>query len=194
MADDKFFRSKTFTTEPVVAVYPRLTKPDNYKKYGIEVDMAVSPGLRAALVEQAEEFLKEAHSVLETTKKPTNSLFRIGKDQDTGEPFERAAFRMASENSKGIPQRPLVVDSKRQPMTSMVFGGSTVKVGYHFQYSIFNGKCSVSLKLDAVQVIEHVGPGGELSADKFFDDEDGFVESAAGDAIAGDQDENGGDY
>jgi len=83
---------------------------------------------------------------------------------------------------KEVAQSPAVVDAKKQPVTELVYGGSLVKIAYYFQYTLMPTGTYLSLKLKAVQVIEHVGPGGEASGVDAFDEVEGFT--SAGDTPA----------
>lgn len=179
MADQssvKTFRSKMFTTPPVRAVFPDLNKPDKFGAYKIGVDVLDNPELRATFEQQAEETVREAQVKLETKKKPSNSIFKQGEYKEV--PFERIQFKMKAEvtrKGKKMAQKPRLVDSQKQPMDEVVFGGSLVKIAYYFQYSITPTGTFITPKLNAVQVLEHVGPGGEASIDSMFDTEEGYV-------------------
>jgi hypothetical protein len=82
-------------------------------------------------------------------------------------------------------QRPIVVDSKRSPMTeeTLIGNGSIVKVAYepHTYVMASNKQVGVSLRLKGVQVLQLVEYGNKGAA-SMFDEEDGYVaepESAA---------------
>ena len=80
-------------------------------------------------------------------------------------------------------QRPLVVDSKRTPLTkdTLIGNGSIVKVAFEpYAYSMMSSKtCSVSLRLKGVQVLQLVE---FQAAGSFFDEEDdGFIAKAEAD-------------
>jgi hypothetical protein len=82
-------------------------------------------------------------------------------------------------------QRPIVVDSKRSPMTeeTLIGNGSIVKVAYepHPYVMASNKQVGVSLRLKGVQVLQLVEYGNKGAA-SMFDEEDGYVaepESAA---------------
>ena len=90
--------------------------------------------------------------------------------------------KFQSRDGKWFTQKPIVVDSKRTPMTkdTLIGNGSTVKVAYEtVPYVMMSSKtCSVSLRLKGVQVLNLVEYQGNL-----FEDEDGFIAKAANDNI-----------
>jgi hypothetical protein len=178
MSSVKVFKSKTFTTDPVRAVFPHLKDPDRFGSFSIDVDVLNNPTLQATLEEQAAATLTAALSDIGTDSQPTNSFVRDGEYKD--EPYRRASFKMkATRRVKGaeIAQSPAIVDAQKQPVTEDIFGGSLVKIAYYFQYTLMATGTYLSLKLKAVQIIEHVGPGGESSGVDAFDCEDGFTSS-----------------
>ena len=172
-------RSKVFVTDNVRAVFPHLAETDRFGKYSIDVDVLNDPTLRQTIDQQAAAFLAQAQQELGVSDAPTNALFRQGEYKD--EAFERVSFKMnATRKVKGteVEQAPVVVDAKKAPVTELVYGGSLVKVAYFFQFTKTPNGCFLSPKLKAVQVIEHVGPGGDTTTDtSFFGEEDGFTTS-----------------
>ena len=180
MSDIKVFK-KSFTTPAVRAVFPQITKPHEKYGYSIDVDLFDNPELATAIEQQAKDVLAAAQASIGTDAVPTNALFRKGEFQKgdrKGEPFFRASFKMKAERMvKGatVAQRPRVVDSHRNPVTEHVFGGSKVKIAYNIQFTLMPTGTYLSLKLVAVQVLEHVGPGGEALIEDLFGEEDGFV-------------------
>lgn len=197
MSKPKIFR-KSFVTPVVVATFPNLNKPDKFDNYSVDVDLLQHPGLADEIQAQADAVLAEAKEKLEVDKDPMNNLFRKGvieKDGPRkGEEFFRASFKMKSERKvkdKKVKQRPRLVDAKRQPMSELIYGGSKLKIAYDIQYTLMpTGAAYLSLKLNAVQVIEHVGPGGEKAISDIFDEEEGFESSAATDAFEGNESDN----
>lgn len=186
----KTFRSKMFTSPAVRAVFPDLNKPDKFGSYKIGVDVLDNPEFRALLEQQASETVSEGQVKLETKKKPTNSIFKQGEYKEV--PFERIQFKMKAETTrkgKAVKQKPRLVDAQRNPMDEIVFGGSLVKIAYFFQYTITPTGTFITPKLNAVQVLEHVGPGGEASVDSLFDAEEGYVTQGTTEAPSADEDE-----
>lgn len=181
MASVKVATSNKFTTTPFRAVYPNLSKTDKFGNFSVDVDCAENPEIEETIRKQIEEFLPFAQGKLETKKKPSNDFVREGeftKGERKGETFRRIGFKMKG-TRKGkdgleIPQKPMVVDSKLQPIGAAVYGGSLVKVGYILQYTITPTGCFMSVKLRGVQVLEYVGPNSEAAGD-YFGSEEGYV-------------------
>lgn len=172
----KTYRSKMFTSPPVRAVFPDLNVPDKFGAYKVGVDVLNDPELKALFEDQANQTVKEGQVKLETKKKPTNSIFKQGEYKE--QPFERIQFKMKAETvrkGKKVNQKPRLVDAKKNPMDDVVFGGSLVRIAYYFQFTITPTGTFITPKLNAVQVLEHVGPNGEASIDSMFDEEEGFV-------------------
>lgn len=91
--------------------------------------------------------------------------------------------KITSKTGQTFTQQPIVVDSKRTPITkdTLIGNGSTVKVAFEpYAYAMMSSKqCSVSLRLKGVQVLHLVEFQG---AGSFFDEEDdGFIAKAEAD-------------
>lgn len=90
--------------------------------------------------------------------------------------------KFQSKQGQWFSQKPMVVDSKRTPMSksTLIGNGSLVKVAFDpIPYTMMSTKItSVSLRLKGVQVINLVEYQGDL-----FEDEDGFIAKAANDTI-----------
>jgi hypothetical protein len=184
----KVLKSKVFTTVPFRAVFPDLNKPDRFDSYKVDVDCETEAGgeIEDTIKDQIAELLPKALADfgLEEGAWPQNSVVRTGEAKD-GTPFRRIGFKMKSTKKvkgKDVPVRPRLVDAHRNPMTEVVFGGSLIKVGYYIQATLVNGTFYCSVKLAAVQVLEHVGPGGETAIEDIFGEEDGFTTQADEDA------------
>ncbi len=176
------FKSKRFVTAPMRAVFPHLHQPDQFGNYSVDVDVLEDPEFLKTLKAQGVTALKEGQEKLKSKKKPTNELVRVGEDKE-GKPFQRVSFRMKSTRGKvgaEIPQKPRVVDSAKNPFSRPIGGGSMVRIAYYLQYTIMKtGACYLTPKLDSVQVIEYVAPGGGPSIDQLFGDEveGGYVDT-----------------
>lgn len=178
----KVARSKTFVTPAFRAVFPTLNKPDKFGSYSVTCDALEHPEIEETIRKQIEAFLPEAQEKLASKKKPTNDFVREGtfeKGDRKGQDFRLLSFKMKAsrkdKNGNEIPQRPALIDSKRLPVNALVFGGSKVKAAYYLQYTITPTGTFMSVKLSGVQVIEYVGPTGELDVNSLFDEEDGYV-------------------
>lgn len=195
-AKAKVHRSKTFTTPAFRAVFPSLSKPDQYGAYTVTCDALENPEIEKILKAQIKAFLPEAQEKLETTRKPTNDFVRVGeynKGDRKGQAFRLISFKVKatrkSKDGEDIKVKIPVVDAKKNPMNKLVFGGSLVKVGYRLQYTITPQGCFMSVKLQGVQVLQYVGPNGEASVDEMFGEEEGYVDSGESSDAAEREDE-----
>ena len=116
-----------------------------------------------------------------TLKKP----YAPATDKDGNEIGEiefktKLKAKFQSRDGKWFSQKPIVVDSKRSPITkeTLIGNGSTIKVAFEpIAYTMMTTKtCSVSLRLKGVQVLNLVEYQGDL-----FEDEDGFIAKAEND-------------
>ena len=116
-----------------------------------------------------------------TLKKP----YAPATDKDGNEIGEiefktKLKAKFQSRDGKWFSQKPVVVDSKRSPITkeTLIGNGSTIKVAFEpIAYTMMTTKtCSVSLRLKGVQVLNLVEYQGDL-----FEDEDGFIAKAEND-------------
>lgn len=185
MAGPMVFKSKVFVTEPFRAVFPDLNKADRFDTYKVDVDTTTEVGerieatIRAQIAELVPRAIKD-FGLSEDTE-PENDPVRVGEAKD-GTPYRRLSFKMKNVKrvkGKEVKVKPRLVDAQKQPMSELIYGGSLVKVGYYIQATLVNGQFYCSVKLNAVQVLEHVGPGGEVSIDEMFDAEDGFTTAGA---------------
>ena len=176
-------RNETITSPVGIAKFPHLNKPDTkFDKDGIYVVSLVLGK------EAAEPLIKKMSRVLSQFKQtqkgrvrevdlPVKDVYNA-EDQPTGE--VEIKFKLKALGGKGADtweQRPLLVDSKRQPTDANVGGGSKIKVGAEIvpYFSPAIG-CGVTLRLKAVQIIELVeySPNGGLAAWEFTEEE-GFT-------------------
>ena len=183
-----FFSTRVFTTPVVTAIFPNLNNVDNYGKYGLE--MEATPDLRAAIDGQLEAFFAAAHAKHPNTFdfSAHGTLVKTKTSKKSGETREVFVAKMnPTKKVKGteVPQKPMLVDAMRNPVTELVYGGSQLKVACHIQAFHNGNETFVSLKLDGAQVIEHVGPGG-VSANSLFDEVEGGFTSEGTDAAVAD--------
>jgi len=130
----------------------------------------------------AEEIKEKKRKDL-TLKKPyEKATDKDGNETGDIEFKSKVKAKFQSRDGKWFTQKPLVVDSKRTPMTkdTLIGNGSTVKIAFEpVPYTMMSTKTtSVSLRLKGVQVINLVEYNGNL-----FEDEDGFIAKAANDTI-----------
>lgn len=103
---------------------------------------------------------------------------------DDGEPdggyelkFKTKATFKDNKTGKTIQRTVKLFDAKRNPTTVAIFGGSRIKVAYELApyFVPATGAYGVSLRMNAVQVIElSQGSGGSTGASYGFGEEDGF--------------------
>lgn len=133
---------ETFELKGVIAVYPKISKPDTYGpkadgKYKTDIsftDPKRSAAFKAGLIKKAKELLPK----VKTPKYP----FKINAET------EEITFRLASKF------QPLVFDAKNNPLPDgvLIGGGSILNI-----IGAFNGYDDrLSLYLNAVQVIKLV--------------------------------------
>ncbi len=175
MSDVKTFKSQVFVTPKVRAVFPHLQEVDRFGSYSIDIDALTNADVVSDILANAKVTLVEAQQSLETDRHPTNSMVRVGEYKDVA--FERLAFKMKGTKKvkgKEVEVHPTILDAGKKPVTELIYGGSLVKVAYYIQYTIMPTGTYLSVKLKGVQVIEHVGPGGETSCEDSFGVEEGF--------------------
>ena len=179
----QLYKTKRFTSPPVRAVFPDLSKPDQFGKFKISVDLLNHPEFEEILTQQADQCVAEAQAKLETKKKPASSTSFIKDGEYKDVPYRRVSFSMNSSRKarKGdevveVPQKPLIVDASLKPMNKIVWGGSLVRVSYQMQFTISNFGVHVKPVLVGVQVLELVGPSGEVRATDLFSAEEGYVD------------------
>lgn len=127
--------------------------------------------------------------------------------EETGRIVARFSAKSEYKNKQGktVPITIGLFDAKKGPVTEAIGMGSTIKVAYKVIPWV-NPKLEygVSLRLQAVQVLDLVAPGGGADA-SVFDDEEGFESSGAStddtdeppfdtEEEAGDDEEDGGDF
>jgi len=177
------------TTPTGIAHYPYISKPDTQ---AVERGYAQVPMYKVDLSipeEQAQPVIKAIQEVLvagmkaEKTKSPKKQLKQAPipyKDEvgDDGEATGNIIFKFKSKF------KPSVFDCKKQPMVDHnIWGGSELKIGGQLAYYSSPAiGCGVTLRLQAVQVIQYV-QGTSDGADSFdFEEEEGFVFTESQDA------------
>jgi hypothetical protein len=138
MADKR----ETFTVTGVIAVYPKISKPDTYGpkadgKYKTNFafpDKKREEAFKAALKKKAKELMPKVNSI----KYPWKT------NEDTGE----TSFRSGSK------YQPLVFDAKNNALPADVLIGGGTKMNLVCAFNAYDGR--LSLYLNAVQVIDLV--------------------------------------
>jgi len=174
-------KSQVYVTEPVRAVFPHLNEMDRFGSYSLDIDVldGANASVRETIEAQCAEILAAGQAKFGVTTAPTNSIIRHGEYKD--QPFSRLSFKMKGvKNVKGreVLVNPTLVDSAKNTIDDLIYGGSLVKVAYFCQFTLMNGTVYVSVKLRGVQVLELVGPGGEVPCTDAFGVEDGFTTSS----------------
>jgi len=116
--------------------------------------------------------------------------------------FKMKAKVTSKKTGKVFEFRPGVFDAKRNvidPAVTPIWGGSTVRIAYELApyYTPKDNAAGVSMRLEAVQVLERQGPGERNAQSYGFDEEDGFdaaqdAGSFGGDGGAGTQEDDDG--
>jgi hypothetical protein len=153
---------ETFTIKDVIAVYPKISKPDTYGpkadgKYKTNIqfkDKAREDGFKAAIKKKAKELMPK-------TKSPK---YPWKTDEETGE----TTFRLASK------YQPLVFDAKNKALPAEVLIGGGTRMNVIGAFNAYDGR--ISMYLNAVQVLELVEykPKSREDYDSPFEATDGF--------------------
>lgn len=203
MSDKKFPRA-TGTTPKGRASWPRLDTPDTkYKEGGLYSTKLIltgpdAEGLIAQIDKVADETYEMAKEQINAAKAKEKNPKKRAEIKERAEPAYREVYgegdvptgeyefnfkMLASGTSKktGKPwtRKPAVFDAKGKPILDVagakIGGGSVIRVNYAIDgfYTAGLG-AGVSLKLEAVQVIECRSFGDRTAAGFGFGEEDGF--------------------
>ena len=179
-----------------VLVWPKLTEPDEYKgkfTYNTKLRMSVEDGqkLMAAVDKHAANAVAEARELAKTPReakqwKSIHIPYEIEEDDEGNETgdvlfkFKCIAKGVVAKTGKEWSRNLPLFDAQGmriEPGSVVVWGGTTAKVAFTFNEYIATTSvgASVSLKLEAVQIIELVSSGG-ASAESFgFEETDGYT-------------------
>ena len=166
------------TTPAGVAKYPWLLKPDT--KWNTEGEYKVTLVLDK---EEAEPVISKIERVLEDhiaeLKLGSNKKVKQGplpycdEEDDEGNPTGRTEFKFKTKAS--IKPKIPMFDSRGTPMSGVnVWGGSKIKVNSLLYPYVAPMGAGISLKLNAVQVLELVQGSGDTEGFG-FEEEDGYV-------------------
>lgn len=175
--------SKTIITPEGTALYPRLTEPDarfgepRYEvtiKFTGEEAEAIKAQLEAlaveALAQQAD--FDPKFKKLKALALPLKPVMDDEGNEVEGEYTMQCKAKAFITTKQGatIPNKPALVDAKKNPIDVAVWGGSKIKVAVQLiPFSTFGGGLSARMK--GVQVLELVTATGAAG---MFDVEDGF--------------------
>ena len=171
-----------------LSMYCKVFEPDKQfeKKYGTySIDLLKPEEEATTLSEYLQGLVDERMAVeVKASKKPdslsTHLPFDTFTDKKTGLEYTRFKFKMKAGgiNDNGEwHQRPAVFDAKRNVMSgqNLIGNMSVVKVAFHPSVYFVQNCVGVTLKLEAIQVIDLV-PWKDPKA--LFEDEDGYTETA----------------
>lgn len=175
--------SKTIVTPEGIALYPRLSEPDSRfgePRYEVTVKFSgeEAEALKAQLETLAEEALANQQQLDPKFKKlkalavPLKPVMDDEGNEVEGEFTLQAKCKAFITTKQGstIPNKPAVIDAKKNPIDVAVWGGSKIKVAIQLiPFSTFGG--GISARLKAVQVLELVTASGVSG---MFEVEDGF--------------------
>jgi hypothetical protein len=176
------------TTPIGTAVYPHLNEPDTK----FEDDGVYTTQLRLT-AEEAEPVIEKLESMYETEydkfckekKKPKlKQADRPWSEEYDDEGNETGhylfRFKMKAKTRKGAELRPVLFDSKCQPLSENIGGGSKMKVSFEPHCWLVPALgVGISLRLRGVQVLELIEYGGASAKSLGFGEEDGFESTAA---------------
>lgn len=183
-------KNKKFVTVQGKALYPYLKTPETFE--GNEIGYTIKTIFSVEDTKKLQKFLlgelEKAKKLPEFDGKKWGNEPSLGmgetKDGDTFFRFKKKASFVSKRTGEKIITSVPIFDASGTPLPKNidVGNGSTVKVAFSI-YPFNKNKTmqGLSLRLDAVQVIDLVAPGGNTNADSFgFGKEQGYeVEQAA---------------
>ncbi len=194
-----------FTSPKGKFKYPRVNEPDmgnaEYPKpngeYSVQLVLTtdeakplidkLQPIHAKAVEDGAVEFAALAPQARKKLKDITvNDLFSTEFDKETEEEtgnlifkFKMTASGVSKKTGKKWSRKPVIFDAKGTPMTNApsIWGGSIGKVAFEASPYFIKGTAAVgvSLRMNAVQVIELVSGQGKDASDYGFGEEEGFT-------------------
>ncbi len=171
-----------------LSMYCKVFEPDKKfeKQYGVySIDLLKTEEDAQKLSEYLQGLIDERYAEeVKASKKPESLSTRppcdVVTDKKTGLEYTRFKFKMKAggTNANGEwHQKPAVFDAKRNVMSgdNLIGNMSRVKVAFEPSTYVMSNVVGVSLKMEAVQVLDLV-PWKDPKA--LFDDEDGYTEAA----------------
>lgn len=187
------------TTPKGVFKYPRLNEPDTkFKDEGeysvklvLDEDAAeklkakLQPVWEAAIEKGKEEYNKLPVATRKKNEFKTVEYFQPIYDEETEEEtgeyefnFKMRASGVSRKTGKKWKRQPVLFDAKgnRLPNSLSVWGGTVGKVAFEaVPFFTVGVGAGISLRLNAVQIIELVSEGGGTADSYGFEEEEGFV-------------------
>lgn len=180
------------------AIWAKVFEPDTkFNPLGdYSINLQMTEEKAAPMCERLEGIVQEMFNKAIKEKPPlknsltTQDVCSKVYDRETGDATGDVEFKfklkakVQKRDGSWYEQQPVVLDSKKQPISgeTLIGNGSRVKVAFEPIPYVMQStkKAGVSLRLKAVQVIDLVEYGN--SASSVFDEEDGFVATSANDA------------
>lgn len=198
---EKKTKLPNFTSPKGTFKWPRLNEPDTkYKAEGLFsvkliLDEAEAKVLMAKLqphFDQAVSDGREKYAAL-PVKTRKEKEFKINKyfspvyddetEEETGQiefNFKMTASGVSKKTNKPWNRKPTIFDAKGVPMKNApsIWGGTIGKVAFEVMpyFNAAQVEAGLSLRLDAVQIIELVSGGGKSASAYGFGEEDGGYE------------------
>lgn len=199
MAKETKKKNPSFTTPRGTFKYPKLNEPDTKFKeageYGVKLILSAEAG--QALIDKLTPLYDEAVEAGEAeyaelpvaTRKKTpfktndfyTPVYNEDTEEETGEiefTFKMAASGVNKKTGKTWERKPAIFDAKGKPMVNppAIWGGTEGKVNFEVMpYFTATAGAGISLRLNAVQILELVSGGMSRSASAYgFGEEEGF--------------------
>jgi hypothetical protein len=207
---EKYKPNPKFTTPKGVFKFPRLNEPDTkFNKNGeysvkLIVPMAeakaladkLAPAFDAAKLEGETRFKElPVASRKKLGELTVNPLFTEVFDEETEEPtgevtfnFKMTASGVSKKTNKPWSRKPAIFDATGKPMVNApsIWGGTVGKVSFEVvpYWNAAAGACGLSLRLQAVQVIDLVSGGGRSAGEYGFGEEEGYAHDPSGEGFS----------
>jgi len=183
----------SIVTKPGYAVWPKLNRPDQYNEQSrpeYNLKLALQGDDAEYLIKEIDKALEGAPTELATWKKKNFKPQHLKKraplpyenevddeGKETGRmlfKFKTPAFIKNYKTGEEVPNKPDLFDSKLNPITDEIWGGSKVKVSAQLRpYCVPAIGLGIQLRIKGVQVLELVGPSSD-SGSEGFEEEDGY--------------------
>lgn len=196
MSEKKKARPQVIVTPAGIAVYPHLTEPDSRfegqePKYKIKLRLDPNNSDHAKFIADIEQKREAALPAMKAEYPKFAARMKLEYDT-VKEEFDKegeatgfvviefkckASIKSKTDPNKTTPIKPKLFDSKNRalPEGTKIGGGSIVKVAFTpIPFAFSNTKVGLSLRLEAVQVIELVEYSGGRSP---FEEEEGGYEA-----------------
>ena len=167
------------------AIYPHLSKPDiRFNADGeYKVTLKVSKQDAIDMVKEFDQAiidsLAEAEKKVKGKKITEAPKPHVIEGDNVFFKFKMKASGTNGKTKEKFTQRPLLLDSKKRPITNgtVVWGGSKMKIAYQLvPYYVPAIGAGVSARLKAVQILKLV-EGKDTASSHLFKEEDGFETS-----------------